>query len=285
MNCIIVPFFIDSFYFKSGSLYTGILVGLYAAIFAFASVESLDRRRNFFIRYLPIWAFLCQGIGVSVSTPLIWIPAYLLKDVKVSKTHGNTSDFFGLKMVYLGVGLFVLSSLSIAMFPGNTDLMVKSIMIFNVAPFLIPLLWILPRLIIPQTRIVPGKWYMEGKIEIYSFFSGIVTMFYWMSVKEFMVAGMPFDEIWGIMKGTNPMSSAGAALFLLLDCASLLVSLFLLDCVLNGFNVVKILRFIVFSVVLSPGTAFLLSARAREEEIKMEKRTPPVSFKKMKNKK
>jgi len=252
----------DALSFQSSHLYTGILVGLFVAIFAYGSIESLDNvNRSFIIRSVPIWTFLGQAAGISVAIPLVWIPSFLwFNSSKNLKVNGNTSDFFGLKMVFFGICLFTLSCLSIDTFPGKREKML-SIMIFNVTPVLIPFLWIFPRFLIPQTKLEAGSRYLDKKISIYTFFAGMITMWYFYVLKEFIAIGMPFGEIFDLMrKGLSGgvVGKENAALFLLGDCASLLISMFVFDCVQNGFKVGAIVRFMVLSVFFSPGSAFFI---------------------------
>jgi len=268
LNCITLPFFKNAFKFKSTQLITGALMGLFVAVFAMGSVESLDSSKSFLVRFVPFWGFMCQALGVSVSFPLIWMTAYWMVPGRGRKTQGTIADFLSIKLITIGILLFAINCLSILAFE-NVMMKNWSITIFNLAPLIIPFIWLIPRKLIPHTRIEPGNKYVTSKIKLYYFLAGITTMFYYMAWKDFILLGSPFDEVFQIFgaifnRHTIPVAKQ-PALFLMVDFLSLLTSAFIFDFIENKLNLLKSLKFILLSILLSPGTAFLLNLIQREK--------------------
>jgi len=268
VNCLIIPFFKDALKVKSSSFFGGILTSLFIAAFVLGSIESLDSENSFLIRFVPLWTLLSQLLGVSVAFPLIWLPGYWLKSGKAPKLTGNKTDFMSLHLITLCAVTFTAICVSLVSFK-NVHTMNWAITIFNVAPFILPCAWMLPRWIIPNLRQETGNRYILSKIKIYYFFAGLTTMYYFMAWKDFSLDDMPFKELFGLFGAIPNRHSIPVAkqpaLFLLIDTIGLFVSLFLFDFVENGYSVMMAMKFMVTSIFFSPATAFFLNLIQREK--------------------
>jgi len=271
INCVIIPFFKDALKVKSSQFFGGIITPLFIVAFVFGSIESLDDQRSLFVRFVPFWTFLSQILGVSVAFPLVWLPAFWSKSGQSPKVTGSKSDYISLKLITLCGLIFTGNCLSLVSFK-EVHKLNWAITLFNVAPFLLPFIWMIPRWVMPKKmRQEPGNRYVLNKIKIYYFFAGLTTMYYFLSWKDFSLDGMPSKELFALFAAIPnrhliPVAHQ-AALFLLIDTLGILISLFLLDFVENGYSVIKALKFIVVSIFMSPATAFLFNLIEREKSL------------------
>jgi len=200
---------------------------------------------------------------------LVWLPAFWSKSGQSPKVAGSKSDYISLKLITLCGLIFTGNCLSLVSFK-EVHKLNWAITLFNVAPFMLPFIWMIPRWVMPKKmRQEPGNRYVLNKIKIYYFFAGLTTMYYFLSWKDFSLEGMPFKDLFELFAAIPnrkliPVAHQ-AALFLLIDTLGILTSLFLLDFVENGYSVIKALKFIVVSIFVSPATAFLFNLIDREK--------------------
>lgn len=75
--CFIVPFFSDAISTSIGRVITAELLGLFAVVLVMFTMEgSRTRTMGTLLSWSSAIGFLCNIISVSVTVPLVWVPAY-----------------------------------------------------------------------------------------------------------------------------------------------------------------------------------------------------------------
>ncbi|KAG2185932.1 hypothetical protein INT43_002370 [Umbelopsis isabellina] len=75
--CFIVPFFMEAISTSIGRVITAELLGLFAVVLVMFTMEgSRTRTMGTLLSWSSVIGFLCNIISVSVTVPLVWVPAY-----------------------------------------------------------------------------------------------------------------------------------------------------------------------------------------------------------------
>jgi len=183
------------------------------------------------------------------------------------KINGTKADYISLCFIFMCTTLFTFICFSLTSLT-NVDTLNMAISIFNAAPVVLPLTWIISRMIMPNMRLEPGSSYVQQKIYLYYFVAGLTTMFYFTGLRDFSLKGFPMNELYslfGAILNRHTVSvSLQPAIFLLIETISLSTSVFFFDFIENGGKISSSIKYIFLSILLSPGTAFLLSVINRE---------------------
>jgi len=268
--CLNLPFFKFANEVKAVVPILGLLQLIFLAIFVYCAFESLNEKQYFFIRFVPLWVMLAQVVGVCVIFPLLWAPIYWYYKMQTNgedKYVGTNKDFLSIKVIYFATSLYTINCIMLSAFPDNQRITDISISFFCFSPIVLPFIWMIVRFF-GSNDVRGGNDYIGAKIRVYYFFSGVMTFWYFLIVIDFIRFGSPFKILADlIVVGPKLINSEQAAHFLLVDFIGLVVFLFYFVLVESGFSLKEAIKFLLYSVVASPGTAFLLYFASAEVKI------------------
>ncbi|OQR89309.1 hypothetical protein THRCLA_09800 [Thraustotheca clavata] len=275
----------------TNSLIVSCVVGMYL----FLSIESTRKIAKGFCAWPTITGTLFQIIGIGLIIPALWLPSFFYsykqplcnpRQRRMALDDGTLGSVVLLGIIAIGVLIVMSTFLALSVTQGYIFQVI--FMVFQFFPSIYPLLWPLVRVVFPNPTLQPGTETSSIVASaIFRFVALVLTLHHYVAfVTPLLLIENKSEAIMTWIKFALEIPTNSDHIpqwFLLYDAFSVLLCLSIIVFYENAAShtifhgVVTLLRFIIMTVIISPGAAFCLFCATREDAIRR------IHFSKIKN--